>query len=292
MIKFEKNSKALSWMVALALGGAIAGCGGGSSGGGGAASGASAPLTVAPGAGTGRSGLGVGPSPVVLGVAGNYAILAESMISKTGTAGTAITGDIAVSPAAATFIQGFSLILDSTECFSKSSPSTLVTGEVFAADYGTLGCTTPAVLTTATTNMTTAYTDAAGRAPDYTELGAGEIGGMNLPPAVYKWGTGVLISNDVMLTGGPNDVWIFEIADNLTMANGKHVTLAGGALPKNIFWQVGGGVGVAIGTTAHFEGVVLAVKAITLATGASANGRFLSQTAVTLDSNAITQPAP
>lgn len=231
-----------------------------------------------------------GPAPVVLGTAGNYAILAETQITATPTAGTAITGDIAISPAAATFIQGFSLTLDGTGCFSTTP---LVTGKVFAADYNTGGCPTPANLTTAIGDMMIAYTDAAGRTlPDHTELGAGDISGMTLAPGLYKWGTGVSINTDVTLNGGPNDVWIFQIAGNLTQANGTTVHLTGGALPKNIFWQVGGGVGVAIGTSAHMEGVILAAKAITLNTGASVNGRLLAQTAVTLDSNVVTQPAP
>jgi len=167
-----------------------------------------------------------------------------------------------------------------------------VTGQIFAADYNTGACTTPAVLTTAVNNMMTAYTDAAGRAPDYTELGAGDISGKTLAPATYKWSSGVLVTTDVTLNGGPNDVWIFEIAQDLTVGNGAHVVLSGGALPKNIFWQVAGGTGVAIGTTAHMEGVVMAAKAITLNTGATANSRLLAQTAVTLKGNTLTQPAP
>ena len=67
------------------------------------------------------------------------------------------------------------------------------------------------------------------------------------------------------------------------------MTLVGGALPKNIFWQVAGAV--TIGTTAHFEGVVLAKTMIAVNTGASVNGRLLAQTAVTLQMNAITEPA-
>ena len=63
--------------------------------------------------------------------------------------------------------------------------------------------------------------------------------------------------------------------------------LSGGAQAKNIFWQVGGGVGVTIGTTAHMEGTILSAKAIHLLTGASLNGRALSQTAVTLQKNKI-----
>jgi len=113
---------------------------------------------------------------------------------------------------------------------------------------------------------------------------------MTLPPATYKWSTGVTILTDVTLNGGPNDVWIFQIAQGITQASAAQVILTGGALPKNVFWQAAGVVD--IGTTAHMEGVILAQTAITLNTGASANSRLLAQTAVTLDSNAVTQPAP
>jgi hypothetical protein len=138
--------------------------------------------------------------------------------------------------------------------------------------------------------METAYLDAEGRvSPDVTELGAGEIGGLTLRPGLYKWGTDLLITNDVTLSGGPNDVWIFQVAGTLTQANATRVTLAGGALAKNVFWQAAGAV--AIGTTAHFEGVLLAKTMIAVNTGASVNGRLLAQTAVTLQQNAVTQPA-
>ena len=221
-----------------------------------------------------------GPAPVLLGSAGNYVILAKSGISASGT--TAVTGNLGLSPAAASFITGFSLIADATNVFSTSN---LVTGQVFAADYAD---PTPANLTTAVLDMMIAYTDAAGRAPDVTELGAGNIGGMTLVPGVYKWGTGVLIPTDVTLSGGPNDVWIFEIAQDLVMSSGARVNLSGGAQAKNVFWQVFGIVD--LGTTSHFEGIALVQTAITLKTGATMNGRLLAQTAVTLDAAAVTQP--
>ena len=111
-------------------------------------------------------------------------------------------------------------------------------------------------LTAVVQDMEFAYDDAAGRvAPDFSDLGAGEIGGLTLAPGLYKWGTGLLISTNVTLSGGPDDVWIFQVAGTLNQASATHVTLAGGALPKNIFWQVAGAV--TIGTYAHFEGVVL-----------------------------------
>jgi ice-binding like protein len=86
------------------------------------------------------------------------------------------------------------------------------------------------------------------------DLGAGEIGGLTLPPGIYKWSTGVSIARDVTFLGGLNDVWILRMAGTLDQANATKVTLAGGALPKNIFWVVAGAV--AIGRTAHFEGVL------------------------------------
>jgi hypothetical protein len=217
-----------------------------------------------------------------MGTAVNYVMLAKTGISTTGV--TAITGDLGVSPAAASFITGFSLIADASNVFSTSS---LVTGQVFAADYAV---PTPANLTTAISDMETAYTDAAGRAADFSEVGAGAIGGMTLPAGTYKWGTGVTILSNVTLNGGPNDVWIFQIAQGITQASGVQVILTGGALPKNIFWQAAGVV--TIGTTAHMEGVILAQTAINLNTGATANSRLLAQTAVTLNANTVTQPAP
>jgi len=288
MNQYRNSSKTRMWLAALALT-ALAGCGGG--GGGGDGGSAAAPSndpnwTVQPGAGTGAAGLGRGPAVVNLGMAGNYAILAETLIST--TSGTAVTGDLGMSPAAASFVQGFSLTLDVGECFSTPTPASMVTGKVYAADYNTNGCPTPTNLTTAIGDMGTAYTNANGRAPDYTELGTGNIGGMTLPPAVYKWSSGVLIPTNLVLSGGANDVWIFQIAGDLTVASGTRINLAGGALAKNIFWVT---FGVAdFGTTSHFEGVVLSQTSINLQTGASANSRLLAQTAVTLDANAVVQP--
>ena len=225
---------------------------------------------------------GAPQAPVSLGSAGGYAILAKSGISTVPA--SAIIGNIGVSPISSTAITGFSLILDSTTQFSTSSQ---LTGKAYASDYST---PTPAKLTTAVSDMETAYADAKGRSlPDATELGAGEIGGLTITNGLYKWGSGVLISTDVTLSGGPNDVWVFQIAGNLTMAGGKSVILSGGAQAGNIFWQVEGGVGVDLETGSHFEGIILAMAGINLQTGASINGRLFAQTAVTLDANAVTE---
>jgi hypothetical protein len=300
MKRFDSVTKPLMWFMALILIAVTAGCGGSGS------STPPKPAPTAPGAGTGLGGLGQGPAPVVLGsiigagtpASPTYVILAKTGISTTGV--TYITGDIGISPAAAVYITGFgALPLNSSGCYSTS---TLVSRNVYAADYSfaTNACATATTdtathLTTAVGDMQTAYTDAAGRAADFTEIGAGEIGGMTLPPGTYKWGSGVSISTDVTLSGGPNDVWIFQIAGGITQASAARVRLAIGAgsasvpLPKNIFWQAADIVD--IGTTAHMEGVILAKTLISLKTGATANSRLLAQTAVTLQANTVTQPA-
>lgn len=217
---------------------------------------------------------------VPLGTAGDFVILAKSGISTVPN--SIITGDIGVSPISATAITGFALIADSSNTFSTS---TQVTGKVYAADYTP---PTPSKMTTAVGDMETAFTDAASRAPDFTELGAGDVSGMTLAPGVYKWGTGLLISTNITLKGACSDVWIFEIAKDLTISNGVNVFLSGGALAKNVFWQVSGSV--KLGTTSHTEGVILTQTAVSMSTSSSINGRLLAQTAVTLDQSTVVQP--
>lgn len=222
-----------------------------------------------------------GPSAVNLGTASNFAVLAKTGISTTGT--TLVVGDIGVSPAAATYITGFALTLPVASTFSTSA---LVTGKVYAPGYAD---PTPANISTAVSDMQTAYTDGAGRTnPTATELGAGNIGGLTIAPGLYKWGTGLAIPTDVTLSGSANDVWIFQVAQNLNLSPAAKIILSGGAQASNIFWVVAGQT--TIGTTAVFNGNILDQTAIVLNTGATLNGRILAQTAVTLDSNAVTIP--
>ena len=217
-----------------------------------------------------------GPAPVQLGSAGTFAVLSKTGV--TDVYASAVIGNVGASP-----ITGASILLTCGE----------VTGTIYSADAGgpaPCAMIDPVFLTTVVQDMEFAYDDAAGRvAPDFSDLGAGEIGGLTLAPGLYKWGTGLLISTNVTLSGGPDDVWIFQVAGTLNQASATQVTLAGGALPKNIFWQVAGAV--TIGTYAHFEGVVLGKTVIGMNTGASVNGRLLAQTAVALQMNAVTQPA-
>ena len=223
--------------------------------------------------------LRVGPAPVNLLTAGNYVILAKTAIANNPI--SAITGDLGLSPAATSLITGLSL----TNA-SGYATSTQVTGKLFAAD---MVSPTSTNLTTAVSDMITAYNDAAGRStPDFSELLTGNIGGQTLLPGLYKWTSTVTLPSDVTISGGANDVWIFQIAQDLTVSNAVKVTLTGGAQAKNIFWQVAGTV--TLGTTSHFEGIILSMTGITFQTGASFKGRALAQTAVILDGNAVIMP--
>ena len=222
-----------------------------------------------------------GPTPVNLGTAGQFAILAKSAVSTTGT--THVTGDLGLSPAASTYFTGFSDTLDATNTYSTSP---FVTGRLYAAS---MASPTPVKLSTAVSDMATAYTDASGRVnATATELAAGELGGLTLKPGFYKWSSAVKASNDVTLAGGPNDTWILQVAQTLNLASGVHVTLSGGAQAKNITWVVAGAV--TLGTGSDLEGVVLGQTGIVLQTGAVMHGRALAQTAVTLDASTVTVP--
>lgn len=214
------------------------------------------------------------PEPVPLLTAGNYAILAKTGVTNVPTSD--INGFVGVSPAAAVSITGLALVLDGGGAFATSAQ---VTGEVFAADYV---APTPATLTQAVLDMQAAYADAAGRTPDFTELHGGLFNGETLLPAVYKFSTGVAISGDITLQGGPADVFIFEIAGVLSLAANKKIILAGGLPPGNVIWQVAGNVAIGVGAT--FNGTILCLTDITIGAGSIMLGRCLAQTAVNLNS--------
>jgi hypothetical protein len=219
-------------------------------------------------------------APIDLGTAGNFVILAKSGISTTGV--TAITGDIGVSPITSTAITGFSLVRVGTY-----STSSLVTGKVYASNYDS---PTPSYLTTAVSDMQTAYVDGAGRpTPDFTNLGAGDLGGMNLSAGLYKFTTGVTIPTHLILNGSSSDVFIFQIDQTLDLASATNITLTGGVQAKNVFWIVG--MTTTLGTTSHFEGNILDMTNIAMLTGATINGRALSQTATDLDANTVSMPS-
>ena len=226
------------------------------------------------------------PTIVDLGLSGDYVILSQAGISTTGT--TAITGNMGISPMTSTGITGdWALNLPAGGAFSTSLR---VTGNVYAPDYAP---PTPANLTTAINNMTTAYTTANGLtvpAP-VNEFMAGNLNGQTLAAGIYKWSSTVTITNGIVLDGGGDNcsTFIFQIASDLTVANSAIITLQNGAQAKNIFWVVAGSK-AELGTAVDFSGNILCKALISLNTGAKVTGRLLSQTAVTLDAATVILP--
>jgi hypothetical protein len=215
---------------------------------------------------------------VPLGMAGNFAILTKTGI--TDVPASVITGNIGTSP-----ITGGAIGVTCPE----------VTGLIYTVDAAGPACkvTNGTFLTTAISDMESAYTVAAGRPAGVgpnLNIGGGTVANQTLAAGTYTWGSNVTITTDLNLIGSATDVWIIQISGTLDMAPNKHVILQGGALSRNIFWQVASTV--TLGSGSHFEGVVLAKTNIAMMTGASTNGRLLAQTAITLQQNTVAQPAP
>ena len=202
-----------------------------------------------------------------LGSANAFAILAGSTVSNTGS--SIVTGDLGVSPGTA--VVGF-------------PPGTL-NGAMFSGVASAAG--------QAKLDLTVAFNEAAGRSVGPVSL-PGDLSGLTLYPGLYTNSTSVMLSvGNVTLDaqGDSNAVFLFQMGSTLTTGSSTQVVLSGGAKAANIYWQVG--TSATLGTNSIFKGNLLAQESITLATGASLEGRALTQTAaVTLDAAVITVPAP
>lgn len=217
-----------------------------------------------------------GPDVVKLGMADGFAILAHTAV--TNVPSSDILGNVGLSPAAGSFI-------DLTEGE--------VNGIIYTVDAsGPAGSTeSPSFLTDAKGDLTIAFNDAAGRTVDPIGI-AGNIGGQTLYPGLYKsTGTLEISAGDLTLDGGGHSdaVWIFQIASSFNMTSDRKVFLTNGANEANIFWQVGSAA--TFGTTSVMKGTIMAQTQVTLATGATLDGRAMALTEnVTLQQNVINLP--
>lgn len=211
-------------------------------------------------------GLPCRQTPVPLGTAAAFALLAGSSVTNTGA--TSVTGDLGISPG--TSVTGF--------------PPGAVAGTQHAGDP---------TAAQGEADLTEAYNNAAGRTLCAVTV-AGNLGGQTLLPGLYKSTSSLgLDSGDLTLDaqGDASAVFIFQIASTLTTDSGRQVVLSGGARASNVFWQVG--TSATLGSASVLSGTVMADQSITLATGATLNGRALARIGgVTLDSNAVLKPTP
>jgi len=203
---------------------------------------------------------GAATSPIGLGTADSFAILAGSGITNTGP--TTVTGDIG--------------------SFPTPTETGLGTMTIIGVDHAG-----DAVTQQAKNDLVTAYNVAAGAGPP--DLVATELGGRTLTSGVYNGATlGITGTLTLDTEGDPNAVFVFQTASTLITASNSSVVVLDGALACNVFWQVGSSA--TLGTGSALIGTVLASASITATTGATVQGRLLAlDGAVTLDTNTITR---
>jgi Ice-binding-like len=201
-------------------------------------------------------------TPVPLGTADSFAVLAGTGITNTGP--TTIDGDVGTDPTPSITGQGSITLL----------------GAYHQAD---------AVSLQAQTDLVTAYDNAAGQARD-ADSGA-ELGGKTLVPGVYGTDSALGLTGTVTLDGQGNTdgVWVFQ-AGSLITASSSSVALINGAQACNVYWQVGSST--TLGTSTSFVGTIMSLTTITATTGATIQGRLLARNgALTLDTNTVSRPS-
>ncbi|RPI64331.1 MAG: DUF3494 domain-containing protein [Planctomycetaceae bacterium] len=208
---------------------------------------------------------------IILGTAGDFAVLAGSTVTNTGSS-VINGGNVGVSPGST--ITGFPPA-------TISPPFT-----IHAAD---------AVALAAQNDLTVAYLAAAGLSPTQ-DLTGQDLGGLILVSGVYFFSSAAQLTGTLTLDaqGDPNAQFVFQIGTTLTTATNSSVVMINGGLTPGatVFWQVG--TSATLGTTSAFEGHILALTSITLNTGATIlDGSALARNgAVTLDGNTITNSVP
>ena len=216
---------------------------------------------------------GAAATPVPLGTAGNFAILAGAAVTDSPT--SAISGAVGVSPAAGTTI---------------GLTCTQVAGTIYAVDATGALCfvTDPAMLTTAKNDLTTAFNNAAGQTPDTTFItGDNQLGGQTLVAGVYRFGgaTTANLTGPLTLSGDASAVWVFQATSDLVTAVTSSVNFIGGGNPCNVYWVVQSSATL---NGSSFAGTVMAADSITFGNGVALTGRALAFTGnVTLINDTI-----
>jgi hypothetical protein len=218
------------------------------------------------------------PTPVLLGTAGQFAVLGGSGLTNTGV--TTISGDVGSSPTRAE--TGFAAC-PAADCVSLTGanhndpdPNDAVTQGAKAA-------------------LTIAYDNAAGQSPTTVLT---ELAGQTLVGGVYDSASGTFGMTGTLILDGENNAdatFIFQTNSTLITGATGNVSLIRGAQACNIFWKVGSAATLGAGST--LRGTVMAHDNISLGNGVTVEGRLLAGEqasgagAVTLIHDTIARPS-
>ncbi len=236
---------------------------------------ARAPVTSPPGSHRWRSSSPPSPSwlrpcsadaaqtPVGLGTAGSFAILAGAGITNTNA--TTVNGDIGTFPTTS----------------ESGTASMTITGTNHAGDAVTQG---------AKNDLVTGYNTAAGESPpDCGPRRPRRTDPQPRAPTTRRRRWGSPDRSRSTAAGTPTRMFVFQAGSTLTTASASSVNLINGAQACNVFWQVGSSA--TLGTGSTFRGTILALTSITVTSATTINGRVLARNgAVTLDNDTITSP--
>jgi Ice-binding-like len=220
-----------------------------------------------------------GPTTVLLGNAGRFALLAGSGLTNTGV--TTVSGDVGAGNPTPTETGFQACAVNPADCVVLTGASSNHVGDGVAFDGQAA--------------LTAAYNDAAGRTATRV---ATQLGTQNLDPGVYDSASGTFqITGALTLNahGDPDAVWIFQMGTTLNTAVGSTVNLVNGAQSCNIFWQVGSSA--SLGSASLLRGTVMAHDSISVDDAATVRGRLLAGAranhagAVTLIHDTITRPS-
>jgi Ice-binding-like/Bacterial Ig-like domain len=203
-----------------------------------------------------------GQSPLDLGSASSYAILANTAV--TSPTAIVVNGDLGVSPAGA--VTGF--------------PPSTVNGAININNSASAA---------AQADLLIAYNDLFALPAGATKTG--NLGGTTLPPGIYTApATSMAVSSGNLTLdaqGDPNAVWIFQVGSTLDVVT--QVILANGAQASNVFWGVGSSATIEV--NAVMQGNILALTSVTVNSGATLNGRALAlNAAVTAGGSSASLP--
>jgi hypothetical protein len=192
-----------------------------------------------------------------LGAAASFSVLAASSAASANM--TILSGDLGLSPGLAV---------------SRTGPWTVGGTEYF----GPLS-----LAATAQTDALGAFNNLAGQFSD----GVWSASPWSPLPGVWTAASDTTFAGTITLSGGYNDVWVFQVGGDMTFTG--VVSMTGGAQACNVFWQIGRDATIAVGST--FVGTLIASRDVTLVSGATVDGRIISLNRdLTTDGNRITGP--